>query len=220
MPRLIESSLAAALLAALTLAACGSSPKKAPTTASTQSGTTSPQTPAIGFEGVPLEQGPALAPASTTTPGSTVDEIQCGATEQLVYHIHAHLAVYDHGALRSLPAGVGIPGSQAEQTQYGPIAAGGNCIYWLHTHTTDGVIHVESPIQRIYTLGNFFDEWRQPLSSTQVAGVSGKVLAYVNGKVWTKSLKSIPLDPHSVIQLDVGTPAPPFMSMSWTGTQL
>ena len=53
----------------------------------------------------------------------------------------------------------------------GRSAAGGQCIYWLHTHAPDGVIHIESPTQRIYTLGNFFDEWRQPLSANQVGGV-------------------------------------------------
>jgi hypothetical protein len=173
----------------------------------------------MGFEGVPLEVGPQLAPASTTGTG-TVDGIRCGPTEQLVYHIHAHLAVFVNDRLYALPAGVGIPGSQAENTTEGPIAAGGQCIYWLHTHTNDGIIHVESPTQRIYTLGNFFDEWRQPLSSTQVGGVHGKITAFFNGKPWKKSLRAIPLLPHGLIQFDIGEPAPPLMPVSWSRTGL
>ena len=99
------------------------------------------------------------------------------------------------------------------------MASGGQCIYWLHTHAPDGVIHVESPTQRIYTLGDFFDEWHQPLSSTQVGGVTGKVTALVNGKPWTKSVRAIPLDPHAVIQLNVGSPVP-FETVNWSGTGL
>ena len=95
--------------------------------------------------------------------------------EQLAYHIHAHLAVFVNGRLYALPAGIGIPGSTTEQTTEGPVAAGGQCFYWLHTHSSDGVIHIESPTQRIYTLGNFFDEWHQPLSANQVGDVHGKI---------------------------------------------
>ena len=72
------------------------------------------------------------------------------------------------------------------------MAAGGQCIYWLHTHTSDGVIHIESPTQRVYTLGDFFDEWHQPLSANQVANVSGHIKAVLNGKAWTHSLRDIP----------------------------
>jgi hypothetical protein len=226
---------ATALLCALALAACGSSNSSsssgtgtsaasgtssaAGTGTSGATGTSSASQPAIGFEGVPLQTGPALAPASTTGTGK-VDGISCGASEQLVYHIHAHLAVFKNGQPYTLPAGVGIPGSQAEPSPQGPIASGGSCIYWLHTHTTDGVIHIESPSKAIYTLGNFFDEWHQPLSETQVAGLSGKVTAFVNGKPWKKSPRDIPLLPHADIQLEIGEPSPPIVSIDWSQTQL
>jgi hypothetical protein len=195
--------------AALALGGCGGS--------STSTSTSAPA--ALGFEGVPLEQGADLAPASTTQTG-TVDGIQCGATEQLAYHIHAHLAVYVNGAPRTLPAGIGIPGSTTQQSSQGPVAAGGQCIYWLHTHAPDGVIHVESPTHRTYTLGNFFDEWHQPLSANQVGSAKGQVTAFFNGKPWIKSVRSIPLEPHAVIQLSVGTPVVPFKAISWSQTQL
>jgi hypothetical protein len=168
---------------------------------------------------VAIEQGPLLAPASTTQTG-TVHGISCGPTEQLAYHIHAHLQVYVNGSPRTLPGGIGIPGSQVVPTGQGPVAAGGQCIYWLHTHAPDGVIHIESPTKRIYTLGDFFAEWHQPLSAGQVAGASGKVTAVVNGKPWTKSPAAIPLDPHAVIQLSVGSPTAPFKTIDWSQTQL
>ncbi|MBV9195458.1 MAG: hypothetical protein JO168_15035 [Solirubrobacterales bacterium] len=149
-----------------------------------------------------------------------MDGITCGPTEQLAYHIHAHLAVYADGTPTALPGGIGIPGSATVETTEGPVAAGGQCIYWLHTHAPDGVIHVESPTERVYTLGNFFDEWHQPLNARQVAGASGKVTAVVNGRPWTGTPRAIPLLPHAVIQLDVGTPGVPFQHISWSGTQL
>ena len=143
-------------LVALALSACGgsSSASSTPTTSAAASSSTTTATSAsptsttpassqaqISYEGIPIESGPEIAPASTTQTG-TVDGIRCGATEQLAYHVHAHLAVFVNGRIYSLPAGIGIPGSTAQQTSQGPVAAGGQCIYWLHTHTSDGIIHI------------------------------------------------------------------------------
>ncbi len=175
--------------------------------------------PTMGFESVPLEKGPPLGCASTT--GSTpVDGIQCAPIEQLAYHIHAHLAVFKDGVLYSLPGGVGIPGSQMVNSQEGPVAAGGQCYYWLHTHTNDGVIHIESPTKRIYSLGQFFDEWHQPLSASQVGVVHGKITAFVNGNLWKSSVRAIPLLPHEDIQFNIGDPAPPIVKVDWARTGL
>ncbi len=146
--------------------------------------------------------------------------IQCAPIEQLAYHIHVHLQVYDNGQPRALPAAIGLLGPVSQQTQNGPFYGASKCYYWLHTHTSDGIIHVESPTPHIYTLGNFFDEWHQPLSPTRVATLSGKVTAYANGKPWTGSPRSIPLKPHNQIQLDVGAPPVPFAPISFAGSGL
>jgi hypothetical protein len=215
-------------LGTLLLAGCGSS--SSATSSHTASNATAgaastAATPAqangpLGPERVPLEQGAVLAPASTTAPGTTVDGIQCAPLEQLAYHIHAHLQVFVNGQPRALPAAIGLLGPVAQQTAAGPFYGAQNCYYWLHVHAQDGIIHIESPTQRIYTLGDFFDEWRQPLSPSQVAGASGTVTAFINGKRWTKDPRALPLDPHTVIQLDVGTPVVPFATFSWAGVGL
>jgi hypothetical protein len=198
----------------------GSASAASSTQATTSSTTTSTSGPKVGFEGVPLEQGPDLASPGTTK-RATVDGIQCKPVEQLVYHIHAHLAVFDSGRLYALPSGVGIPGSQVEQSsRYGPVAVGGQCYFWLHTHTSDGVIHIESPLRAIFTLGDFFDVWRQPLTGQRIAGLHGKVSAFFNGKPWRKSPRSIPLLPHAVIQLEIGEPIPPLLTVNWKKTGL
>jgi hypothetical protein len=219
------------LVAAWAVAACGSSSSSTSTGSSAASSTTSTSatgatstaqaaSQSLGPEGIPLEAGPPLAPASSTTQGATVDGIQCAPVEQLAYHIHAHLQVYAQGQPRVLPAAIGLIGPVAEQTAYGPFYGAQQCYYWLHTHASDGIIHIESPTKRIYTLGNFFDEWRQPLSRTQVASVKGKVSAFLNGKRWTQDPRTIPLLPHASIQLDVGAPAVPPKIISFAGTNL
>jgi hypothetical protein len=106
-----------------------------------------------------------------------------------------------------VPAGIGIaPPYEVESTPRGPFVAGASCFMWLHTHAADGIIHTESPIQRTYTLGNFFDIWGQPLSRTRVGPAHGRVAALFNGRVFTGNPRAIPLLAHAQIQLEVRRP--------------
>jgi hypothetical protein len=159
-----------------------------------------------GPEGVPVPSAAPLAGASTAATGQTVDGIGCDTAEQTVFHIHAHLTVFVNGSARQIPAAIGIPGAQATNTAQGPFIETGTCFYWLHTHAADGIIHIESPVQRTYTLGNFFDEWGQPLTSAQVGPARGHVVAIYNGQVYQGSPRDIPLNAHAQIQLEVDTP--------------
>jgi len=111
-----------------------------------------------------------------------------------------------NGSARQVPAAVGIPGAVAQSTPAGSFVDQGTCFYWLHTHAADGIIHIESPVHRSYTLGNFFDEWGQPLSTSRVGPASGHVVAIYNGQVFTGNPRDIPLTAHAQIQLEVGTP--------------
>jgi hypothetical protein len=151
-----------------------------------------------------------LAPAGNADQASPVDGISCNTNEQLALHIHAHLVIYVNGAPKLLPPGIGIgPPLQFEQTSSGPSVASGSCFSWLHTHDSSGVVHIESPVQRVYTLGDFFDIWGQPLSATQVGPAQGAATATVNGNPFTGDPRGIPLDADNVIQLDVGSALPP-----------
>jgi hypothetical protein len=146
-------------------------------------------------------QGVRAAPT-----GATMDGIACQTSEQVAYHIHTHLTIYASGARQAVPAGIGIPGPQ--QVEDG-VVVGGKCLYWLHTHDATGVVHIESPVRRVYTLGQFFDVWGRALSGTQVGGATGHVTAFVNGNRFAGDPRSIKLTPHAVIQLDVGKIVPP-----------
>jgi hypothetical protein len=201
----------AVLLAATGLAACSSSPSTAPTTTGSGGGSGAASSTTSTAAG-----GSVLAPAGVTDIAAAVDGISCNSTEQLVFHIHAHLAVYVNGAAKLLPPGVGIgPPLQFQQTNAGPFVVSGSCFSWLHTHDSSGVIHIESPVQRIYTLGDFFDIWGQPLSATQVGPAQGAVTAMVNGAPFAGSPRDIPLDAHNVIQLDVGSTLPAFQPFTF-----
>ncbi|HKT43399.1 MAG TPA: hypothetical protein VJQ85_01260 [Gaiellaceae bacterium] len=173
---------------------------------------------APGPEGPPLERGPDLAPPAAPAPGTSVDGIECGRTEQLVFHIHARLTIFVRGRSVRVPAGIGIAGPQAQDSPAGAFVVAGACFAWLHTHAADGVIHMESPVKRTFTLGNFFDVWKQPLTASRVGPATGTVTAFVNGKIWHGSPRSIPLHAHSQVQLDVGRPLAAAVQISkWYG---
>lgn len=142
-------------------------------------------------EGVPVPAGPPLASVAGGAAGAKVDGISCQASEQSLFHIHAYLAVFVNGAESQVPSDIGISGT---------------CLYWLHTHDADGVIHIESPVHRTFTLGQFFDEWGQPLDPGQAGPATGHVTALYNGKVYQGNPRDIPLAAHAQIQIEVGAP--------------
>ena len=199
-------ALAIALALGLQLQGCGSQP--------TQPAQSS------GPEGIAVETGPALAPASTAADGAPVDGIRCDAAEQIAYHIHSHLLVFVNGQAQSLPYGIGLVTPVAQNTGANTFAHASRCYYWLHVHAADGIIHIESPTQQSYTLGQFFALWRQPLTTATVGPATGPVTAYVNGKPFTGDPATIPLQNHEDIQLDVGTPAPAPVIVDWSHARL
>jgi hypothetical protein len=172
-----------------------------------------------GPEGPPIEKGPDLAPAGAPAPGTSTDGIRCQGSEQVLFHIHARLTIFVDGRSRKVPYGIGIaPPQRVALTPRGSFVVGGACFAWLHTHAADGIVHIESPVQRTFTLGDFFDIWKQPLSATRVGPAKGSVTAFVNGKAWHGRPRSIPLNAHAQIQLEVGRPlVEPLRISNWYG---
>jgi hypothetical protein len=161
----------------------------------------------LGPEGVPMPAVPASGRVRLIADGESIDGITCQSSEQVLFHIHAHLTIFVRGVARQVPAGIGIaPPYQVASTPKGAFVAGATCFVWLHTHAADGIIHTESPVQRTYTLGEFFDIWGQQLNRNQVGSAQGRVTALFNGQVFTGSPRQIPLLAHAQIQLEVGRP--------------
>ena len=117
--------------------------------------------------------------------------------EGQVTHIHQHLDIYVDGAKVPVPADIGV----------GPRLA---YIAEVHTHE-GGVIHVESPKQAFFSLGQFFAIWGLPLSSTCIGSLCEKgeeqLRAWVNGKPVTADPTRIVLAEHQKIVLAFGTEA-------------
>lgn len=160
-----------------------------------------------GPEAVPIPKAPALARAHVLQTGEQIDGIACETSEQVLFHIHAHLTIFVRGLARQVPAGIGIaPPYRIAETPQSAFVAGASCFMWLHTHSADGIIHTESPVKRTFTLGEFFDIWGQPLDRDQVGPAHGPVTALFNGRAFIGNPRRIPLLAHAQIQLEVGRP--------------
>jgi hypothetical protein len=100
-----------------------------------------------------------LAASPWARPADTVARVAAAGLDirnmaGVAYHLHPRLTVYDHGEAMTVADGIGVePGHGMSP---------------LHTHGTDGVIHIESPQRRDYTLGQFFTEWGVPLTGAKV----------------------------------------------------
>jgi hypothetical protein len=130
----------------------------------------------------------------------SIDGIQCNTMEHFTLHIHTHLDIFINGKPFTVPSQIGIK-PQAR------------CLYWLHTHDNSGVIHIESPQKKEFTLGQFFDIWNEKFSNSQilnytVSGNSNSVLSvYVNGhKVTDMNYRDVKLNAHDEISIVYSNP--------------
>lgn len=125
------------------------------------------------------------------------DGLQILTTEGQVQHTHQHLDLFVDGQRVTVPADIGIDFVTAILSP-------------IHTHDATGIIHVESPIVREFTLGEFFDVWGVRFDAHCVGGTcdgNGRSMSvYVNGQAVTTDPRSIVLDAHEEIVVAIGTP--------------
>lgn len=135
------------------------------------------------------------------TPAS---KVPCEPTEVFVRHDHAHLTIVVRGAVRAVPAFIGITATS---------------ICWLHTHDTSGIIHIEAGDDRQLTLGDFFGVWGQPLSRANLDGeivrTSEMIEVTVNQHVNTGLPEALVLHDHDDIDLVLGPPFPQIQPYVW-----
>ncbi len=145
-----------------------------------------------------------LSEGTSSTPGaSAISGITCDRGEHNIYHVHSQLKIRVDGTEVPVPANIGV--------------RPGVCLYWLHTHDASGLLHVEAPIQREFTLGQFFEVWAQPLGPGAVAtypvGDGQQIFAFVDGQAYTGDLRSIQLLDGRRIEIQIGAAAiPPIVS--------
>lgn len=114
--------------------------------------------------------------------------------EAFVEHIHAHLDVFVNGSRVAVPAFIGIDYAHQRITP-------------LHTHDTTGIVHIESPDQRSYTLGQFFTEWGVRLDAQCVGSYCEPSVShalYVDGRAVSGDPSTLVFHAHDEIALVVG----------------
>jgi len=182
----VAAALVALVAAGLVVVAAGrSGPGRAPTAAGALPG---------------LQTGPAPWGANTADLAARLRAIglpPLSAGEGTAVHIHQHLDIYVDGRPVPVPALVGIDPAVG----FAP----------LHVHDTSGVIHVESPTVRGYTLGQFFAVWGVRLTSSCLGGycASGdrRLRVYVDGTPRRGDPTTLTLEPHQEIVVAFGTAA-------------
>jgi hypothetical protein len=119
-------------------------------------------------------------------------------SEQLDYHIHAHLDVFVRGVHIPVPALVGIDVVDEFLTV-------------LHTHDTSGIVHVESATNHHYQLGDFFGVWGVKLNARCIGSYcvrqQAKLRTWVNGTPYAGNPAGIVMREHDEIVVSIGTKA-------------
>jgi hypothetical protein len=186
--------------------------------------------------GIPTSGGTSVfadGDTSTGGQGSPVDGINCNPDMSPVYHIHAHISIINGNSQVYTPQAIGLfQPLPATGTFPNSLAEVGTCAYDLHMHDHSGIIHIEAAAvpSTPYTLGQFFAIWGQPLSTTQVATLTGAVRIYVTPtaadgsgiqqptlapQLWAGPYTSIPLVAHQEITIVVGNSTLPLPRYTW-----
>jgi hypothetical protein len=159
--------------------------------------------PHIG-RGPGFELGPAGRVAARARP---VAGLRC-APGRHGDHFGAHLEVFANGLDVVIPAGIGIAPPRSRDGAY---VTGGRCEYPLRTYEPTGLIEIDDGVHA--TLGQFFELWGQPLDRERLLGFraprGGQVSAFVNGRRFTGDPRTITLERHAAIVLEVRGYYPP-----------
>ena len=149
---------------------------------------------AVGGYTTPPWPAPADATAAVNAAG-----LPMLGREGNVEHIHAHLDVLVDGQAMPVPADIGI---DVHRRTISP----------LHTHDVSGVLHIESPAKRQFSLGEFFSEWQVSLSEDNIGGLrtgGGNVVrVFVNGTRRNGNPGAIMLGAHDEIAVLYDRPHP------------
>jgi len=127
------------------------------------------------------------------------------------FHIHTHLSIFLNGEALAIPERIGI-------VKTTPTV---NCFYTTHTHDHSGKLHVEGATEGTYTLGQVFQIWGEPLTDTNVAGLTGMpIVVYVTDDGVTTQVdtdwQTIELKSHREITIQVGTPITEIPNFTWS----
>jgi hypothetical protein len=123
-----------------------------------------------------------------------------GHGTNLAMHEHANVQIFVDGAPVPIPVNVGI--DEAD----GDVAS-------LHTHSPDGLVHIESSTEAEFTLGQFFDVWGVRFDDRCLGGYceqgegedQDQVRVFVRGTEATGPVRDVALDDVTTIVVTFGT---------------
>lgn len=100
-------------------------------------------------------RSPSQQPKELVETTRTTREVALACDKEMAggFHIHPVLEIVVNGESVLIPQNIGV-----RET----------CMTVLHTHTADGLIHVESPEKRDFTLGDFFAVWEKPFTKDAI----------------------------------------------------
>ena len=145
------------------------------------------------------------------TDGSAIGDFQCIVNPPETFESYFHLSILVNNEPQAIPRYVGA--SPAGQT---------HCFYAIHTHDWSGRFHLTPSAASTLTLGQLFQIWNQPLTNTNVAGITGlPVEIYVtdNGtvtKVEEANWANIELRSRREVTIGLGTPVTEIPNFTWT----
>lgn len=157
---------------------------------------------------------------STGGLGQTISGLACEKpvkTSSAYGYTHLNLVV--DGQQIAIPEDIGFV-VQGSPGNVDPALKDSGCDYPLMTTDTSGKIRTKPGSATPYTLGQFFALWGQPLTTTNVAGYTGKpVKAFIrDGSTlteYTGALDALPLTGNREITLQVGTAPKEIPNIEW-----
>ncbi|MEO8064607.1 MAG: hypothetical protein ABI821_17865 [Pseudomonadota bacterium] len=143
--------------------------------------------------------------------GQPTAGLECAPTMDETYHVHTHVSIFLNGEALAIPGEIGIVETSATA----------HCFYNIHTHDLSGKIHVEAPAPALFTLGQLFSIWGQPLETTNVGGITGMpIVVYVtDAGVVTKETgdwHNIELKSHREVTIQIGTAITEIPNFTWS----
>lgn len=98
--------------------------------------------------------------------------LTCTTDMATEFHIHPELMIVINGKEELVPQNLGV---------------GSTCMTAIHTHGEKNVLHVEAPVQKDFTLGDFFAVWKKDFSKTKlldnVVDDKSEIVVSVNGQI-------------------------------------
>ena len=145
------------------------------------------------------------------------------------YHIHVYLGVFVNGTEQALPIAIGMDSPGAAVSGFINTA---NCFYFIHTHDSSGIVHVEDPnpdndpvTATMFTLQNVLDVWGITADANHFGPFTGPVEVFTSGQIYRGDQNNgtvpastltyygsnpgtVPLYSHEVIFVEVGPTYP------------